>query len=219
MMQGSLAHKVRVLRAERGLTLREAASLTGVAKETISDIERGLRHPHDPTLAKIARGYDVPVEELLAEPIAAGKAEAPPSAEQPPLNGWQEERREYEERLGVALAILVEDCTEQGQEIEKHLRSLENAIPVSAYPFYEKLFALETIFEELAKGRQFPEELRKAKRRLDKIASRIDAHTDQLMHPSNVDRTRELFVERGIQGRRHEAEHQDVASGRQANTA
>jgi transcriptional regulator with XRE-family HTH domain len=77
MMQGSLAHKLRVLRAERGLTLREAAAKSGVAKETISDIERGLRHPHDPTLAKIAKGYGVPVEELLEEPaLAAGKGEA-----------------------------------------------------------------------------------------------------------------------------------------------
>jgi transcriptional regulator with XRE-family HTH domain len=67
MMQGSLAVRLRVLRAERGLTLREAASLTGVAKETISDIERGLRHPHDPTVAKIAQGYGVPVEELFEE--------------------------------------------------------------------------------------------------------------------------------------------------------
>lgn len=65
------------MRAERGLTLREAASVTSVAKETISDIERGLRHPHDPTLAKIAKGYGVPVEELLEEPVPAGKAEAP----------------------------------------------------------------------------------------------------------------------------------------------
>jgi transcriptional regulator with XRE-family HTH domain len=84
-MQGSLAHKLRVLRAERGLTLREAAALTGVAKETISDIERGLRHPHDPTLAKIAKGYDVPVEELLEEPVLAGtpgKVEAPRGAGQ-----------------------------------------------------------------------------------------------------------------------------------------
>jgi transcriptional regulator with XRE-family HTH domain len=67
-MQGSLAHKLRILRAERELSLREAASLTGVAKETISDIERGLRHPHDPTVAKIAKGYGVPVEALLEEP-------------------------------------------------------------------------------------------------------------------------------------------------------
>jgi transcriptional regulator with XRE-family HTH domain len=78
MVQGSLAHRLRVLRAERGLTLREAASLTGVAKETISDIERGLRHPHDPTLAKIAKGYGVPVEYLLEEPVLPGKAKAPP---------------------------------------------------------------------------------------------------------------------------------------------
>jgi transcriptional regulator with XRE-family HTH domain len=76
-MQGSLAHKLRILRAERELSLREAASLTGVAKETISDIERGLRHPHDPTVAKIAKGYGVPVKDLLEEPALAGKAEAP----------------------------------------------------------------------------------------------------------------------------------------------
>jgi len=74
MMQGSLAHKLRVLRAERGLTLREAASLTGVAKETISDIERGLRRPHDPTLAKIAKGYGVPIEELIEEPPLLDRA-------------------------------------------------------------------------------------------------------------------------------------------------
>ena len=74
MVQGSLAHRLRVLRAERGLTLREAASLTGVAKETISDIERGLRHPHDPTLAKIAKGYGVPVGDLLEEPVPLAEA-------------------------------------------------------------------------------------------------------------------------------------------------
>src|SRR5215203_2110555 len=74
MVQGSLAHRLRVLRAERGLTLREAASLTGVAKETISDIERALRHPHTPTLAKIAKGYGVPVDELLEEPVPLAEA-------------------------------------------------------------------------------------------------------------------------------------------------
>jgi transcriptional regulator with XRE-family HTH domain len=65
MMAELLPRKLRVLRAERGLTLREAAKLTGVAKETLSDLERGLRHPQDLTLAKIAQGYSLPVEELL----------------------------------------------------------------------------------------------------------------------------------------------------------
>jgi transcriptional regulator with XRE-family HTH domain len=64
-MQDTLARKLRVLRAERGLTLREAEQLTGVDKDTLSKIERGLRHPYDVTLSKLARGYGLPVEELL----------------------------------------------------------------------------------------------------------------------------------------------------------
>jgi transcriptional regulator with XRE-family HTH domain len=67
-MQDTLARKLRVLRAERGLTLREAEELTGVDKDTLSKIERGLRHPYDVTLSKLAKGYGVPVEDLLEEP-------------------------------------------------------------------------------------------------------------------------------------------------------
>ena len=54
-----------MLRADLGLTLREVTDRTGVAKETLSDIERGLRHPHDATLAKLARGYNISLEDLL----------------------------------------------------------------------------------------------------------------------------------------------------------
>ena len=68
-MQDTLARKLRVLRAERGLTLRGAEELTGVDKDTLSKIERGLRHPYDVTLSKLAKGYGVPVEELLEEPV------------------------------------------------------------------------------------------------------------------------------------------------------
>jgi transcriptional regulator with XRE-family HTH domain len=80
-MQDALARKLRVLRAERGLTLREAAQRTGVDKDTLSKIERGLRHPYDVTLSKLAKGYGVPVEELLEEPVPLGEAptEAGPS--------------------------------------------------------------------------------------------------------------------------------------------
>jgi transcriptional regulator with XRE-family HTH domain len=76
-MQESLGHKLRLMRAERGLSLREAARRAGVVKETISDIERGHSHPYDVTLAKLAKVYDVPLEELLEEPALAGKAEVP----------------------------------------------------------------------------------------------------------------------------------------------
>ena len=66
-MQSTLARKLRVLRAERGLTLREAEELTSVDKDTLSKIERGLRRPYDVTLSKLAKGYSVPVEELLED--------------------------------------------------------------------------------------------------------------------------------------------------------
>jgi transcriptional regulator with XRE-family HTH domain len=97
MTQTSLGHKLRILRAERGLTLREAASLSGVAKETISDIERGIRHPHDVTVAKLARAYDVSIEGLLEEPVlAAPKASAPPETG-PPRVGKERLEEHFED--------------------------------------------------------------------------------------------------------------------------
>jgi transcriptional regulator with XRE-family HTH domain len=75
--------RLRVLRAERGLSLTEAAERAGIQRQTLALLERGERHPHDPTLAKIAKGYGVPVEELLEEPALAGtpgKDEAPKEA-------------------------------------------------------------------------------------------------------------------------------------------
>jgi transcriptional regulator with XRE-family HTH domain len=77
MMQGSLAEKLRVLRARMGLSLTEAAGRAGVTRDTLSDLEHGKRHPYMPTLSKIAAGYGVPVEDLLEEPALAGKAKAP----------------------------------------------------------------------------------------------------------------------------------------------
>jgi transcriptional regulator with XRE-family HTH domain len=92
MTHGSLALKLRVLRAERALTIEQTAARAGVTPETVSDAERGRRHPYLPTLRKLAKAYDVPVEELLGaeaereeEPVLVGpKAEAPdtgPSAD------------------------------------------------------------------------------------------------------------------------------------------
>jgi transcriptional regulator with XRE-family HTH domain len=91
-MQESLGHKLRLMRAERGLSLREAARQAGVVKETISDIERGHTHPYDVTLAKLAKVYDVPLEELLEEPALAEKAEAPEETGQPAEESEEEQR-------------------------------------------------------------------------------------------------------------------------------
>jgi transcriptional regulator with XRE-family HTH domain len=109
-MHGSLATKLRVLRAERGLTVRQVAELSGVAKETISQVERGERHPYDRTLAKLAHAYDVPVEELLEEPALAGKAEAPDTGQsQTPTRTREESEQALARVLEPARAEALRD--------------------------------------------------------------------------------------------------------------
>jgi transcriptional regulator with XRE-family HTH domain len=48
--------------------LRKASELTGVDIHTISDTEKGKHMPWDHTLAKLAKGYGVPVSELIGDP-------------------------------------------------------------------------------------------------------------------------------------------------------
>jgi transcriptional regulator with XRE-family HTH domain len=80
-MQGSLAESLRLLRARKGLSLLAASEQLGVDRHTLRDLELGQgRTPRYPTLAKIAKGYGVPVEELLEEPVPL--AEAPGKAGQ-----------------------------------------------------------------------------------------------------------------------------------------
>jgi DNA-binding XRE family transcriptional regulator len=67
MMPGPIALKLRDLRAERGLTHKEAAELAQVTPQTLIDLESGKRPPYMPTVTKIARAYGVPVEELVEE--------------------------------------------------------------------------------------------------------------------------------------------------------
>jgi transcriptional regulator with XRE-family HTH domain len=99
-MQDTLARKLRVLRAERGLTLREAEELTGVDKDTLSKIERGLRYPYDVTLSKLAKGYSVPVEELL-------KAYSPQDPQQwkSVLASVRRRQHEVEAKVGELVAL------------------------------------------------------------------------------------------------------------------
>ncbi len=92
MTQRSLALKLRVLRAERALTIEQAATRAGVTPETISDAERGRRNPYLPTLRKLAAAYDVPVEELLASEVEepeAALAGSSPKGGAPPETGTE----------------------------------------------------------------------------------------------------------------------------------
>lgn len=84
MMQGSLAERLRVLRAQRGLSLTEASEMLGVNRHTLRDLELGKREPYGPTMRKIAAGYNVPTARLLEaeEPVPLGEAPPPGPDEQ-----------------------------------------------------------------------------------------------------------------------------------------
>ena len=64
------------LRERRALTLRELSEISGVAADTINQIELGHRKPRPSTLRKLARALEVDVEEFYREP-ALPLAEAP----------------------------------------------------------------------------------------------------------------------------------------------
>ena len=133
-MQDTLARKLRVLRAERGLTLREAEELTGVDKDTLSKIERGLRRPYDMTLSKLAKGYGVPVEELLEEPVPLGEA---PREAGPPEKSEEERRSGYLRSWRAFVYKLVhrweQDPPESSREIAVVLDAMQALLDEGAF--------------------------------------------------------------------------------------
>ena len=61
--------RLRVLRAQRGWTLRQLEERSGVSKDAISEIERGLRTPRISTLLSLAQGLGIDPQELLQEVV------------------------------------------------------------------------------------------------------------------------------------------------------
>jgi transcriptional regulator with XRE-family HTH domain len=87
-------NRLRELRAERRLSLRQVEERGGPNKDTLSLIERGVHKPHAQTLGRIAAAFDMTVAELRRE-LEAGERpldEASPS-QQLTLNGELEEER------------------------------------------------------------------------------------------------------------------------------
>jgi transcriptional regulator with XRE-family HTH domain len=62
-----VADKLRILRAQKGLTLRQLEERSGVSKDAISEIERGLRTPRISTVLSLAGGLGVDPQELLRD--------------------------------------------------------------------------------------------------------------------------------------------------------
>ena len=144
-MSNPLSRQLRVLRAERGLNIMEAAQLIGIGRDTLSELERGRRLPAVTTVARIAEGYGVPVEGLL---------DLLPEAEAGPL----------EERLAPRIARLelleLSELLELQRELKEGLSELKVWVPykggvkqeVTDFPAYleltDEMLALMDVLEK-----------------------------------------------------------------------
>jgi transcriptional regulator with XRE-family HTH domain len=65
VVEHHIARRVRLLRASRGMTLKELGDLTGLSKGLLSKIENCNVSPPIGTLSKLARALDVPIGEFF----------------------------------------------------------------------------------------------------------------------------------------------------------
>lgn len=65
-MSGELENRIRVFRAERRISQAELADGIGVSRKTISTIEVGRFTPSTVVALKIARYFNVAVEEIFS---------------------------------------------------------------------------------------------------------------------------------------------------------
>lgn len=78
--------ELKAIRLRHGLSQVDLSKRSGVAQNTISDIETGRRNPRPSTLRKLAKALDVDVGDFYPE-TSSPKVTAPPS-----LAEWLEER-------------------------------------------------------------------------------------------------------------------------------
>jgi transcriptional regulator with XRE-family HTH domain len=63
MMNG----KIKALREQQALSLSDVAQITGLSRVTINRIENGKQKPMPRTIRKLAKAFNVPIDELTSE--------------------------------------------------------------------------------------------------------------------------------------------------------
>lgn len=123
--------RLRELRAERGLSLRQVEERGGPNKDTLSLIERGVHKPHPQTLGRLAKALDMSVANLQSGLEAAEHplSQAPqplavPFMARPEVRDWlQEQGHMSRDEFRTYVEALDLDIDEDGWP-----RGLEQAI-------------------------------------------------------------------------------------------
>ena len=62
-----MKNKIKILRAEHGLSQQELAESLGVSRQTINAIEQGKYAPSLPLALAIGKKFDTPVEQIFQQ--------------------------------------------------------------------------------------------------------------------------------------------------------
>ena len=73
----AIGERLREERLRNGWSQKDLARESKINVDTISGIETGQHEPRPSTLTKLAKALSIEVRDLFAEPVLAGKAEAP----------------------------------------------------------------------------------------------------------------------------------------------
>jgi transcriptional regulator with XRE-family HTH domain len=176
------------LRERRALTLRELAEMSGVAADTINQIELGHRKARPSTLRKLAKALDVEVRALFEEPALSGKAEGPLSPEWARKANHDLFRQRVREASTAHLQDLIPDLVGEYQlQTLDQLQTLEDLARTSPEKVHRRVvdfFLSEVICEELKRRgekppKQYPLGLKRFQNAMSGEAGEVAREDDQ----------------------------------------
>jgi len=138
-----------VLRAQRGLSLTDAAELAGIQRQTLAKLERGEARAHDVTLSKLAKGYGIPVEVLLE-----GEIQEKPKRRVPRRDRGDDD--EFE--------AIIDNPEQRPQHFHVEVSPIDQLEDV-LYEFTPKYRSVEEAIEAFKRAREEKEKKRSGERR------------------------------------------------------
>ena len=92
-----LGQRLRFIRKENQLTLKELSQLSELSVPYLSDMERGVVNPSVDTLRKVAKAYNISVKDLISGVEGLGESSNTNYPE-----GFQEFLEQYETPYGIS---------------------------------------------------------------------------------------------------------------------
>lgn len=62
-----LGEKIKSIRKQKNMSLRELAQITGLSKTTLSDLENDAKNPSLETLQKVSKALEISIADLISE--------------------------------------------------------------------------------------------------------------------------------------------------------